>query len=89
MWVQAGETWKTVLLGLGAAALLAAGGWAWRRWKASRTRVFDPLSHQGEGISRIAFDAEIRVVAVLPGSTGSAACGGTAATGCGGLPPLR
>ena len=68
-WVQAGETWKTVLLGLGAAALLAAGGWAWGRWKASRSRVFDPLLIR-EKVSRIAFYAEIRVVAVVPASTG-------------------
>ena len=68
-WVQAGETWKTVLLGLGAAALLAVGGWAWNRWKKSRSRVFDPLLIR-EKVSRIAFDAEIRVVAVLPEGTG-------------------
>ncbi len=67
-WVQAGETWKTVLLGLGAATLLAAGGWAWTRWRGSRARVLDPLLI-GEKVSRIAFDAEMQVTAVLPGST--------------------
>ena len=67
-WVQAGETWKTVLLGLGMVVLLAAGGWAWSRWKASRARVLDPRLI-GEKVSRIAFDAEIRVTAFLPGST--------------------
>ena len=64
-WVQAGETWKTVLLGLGIALALAAGGWAWHRWKASRSRIHDPLLIR-EKVSRIAFDAEIQVVAVLP-----------------------
>ncbi len=64
-WVQTGEAWKTVLLGLGIALALAAGGWAWHRWKASRSRVHDPLLIR-EKVSRIAFDAEIQVVAVLP-----------------------
>ena len=64
-WVQAGETWKAVLLGMGIVLALAAGGWAWHRWKASRSRVHDPLLIR-EKVSRIAFDAEIQVVAVLP-----------------------
>ncbi len=66
-WVQVGDIWKTVLLGTGATLLLSAGGWAWGRWKASRSRVFDLLLIR-EKVSRIAFDAELRVVAVLPGT---------------------
>ena len=64
-WVQAGEVWKTVLLGIGAVVALAAGGWAWQRWKRSRSRVYDSIVVR-EKVSRIAFDAELRVVAVLP-----------------------
>ncbi len=67
-WAQAGDIWKTVLLGMGATLLLSAGGWAWGRWKASRSRVFDPMLIR-EKVSRIAFDAEIRVAVVLPGGT--------------------
>ena len=69
-WVQAGEAWKTVLLGLGAAALLAAGGWAWGRWKASRSRVFDPAADQGEGLPHRLSMPRYGVVAVMPTSTG-------------------
>ena len=67
-WVRAGETWKAVLLGLGIVSVLAVGGWAWARWKGSRSRVCDPLQVR-EKISRIAFDAEIQVVAIVPEST--------------------
>ena len=65
-WIRDGETWKAVLLGLGLVAALAVGGWAWARWRGSRDRVFDPLLVR-EKVSRIAFDAEIRVTAILPG----------------------
>ena len=65
-WVQAGEMWKTALLGIGAAVALGAGGWAWQRWKRSRSRVYDPVVVR-EKVSRIAFDAELRVIAVLSG----------------------
>ena len=64
-WVQAGETWKAVLLGIGVVSGLAVAGWAWQRWKGSRSRIYDPLLVR-EKVSRIAFDAEIQVVAVLP-----------------------
>ena len=64
-WVRAGETWKAVLLGIGVVSGLAVAGWAWQRWKGSRSRVYDPLLVR-EKVSRIAFDAEIQVVAVLP-----------------------
>ena len=66
-WVQAGETWKAVLLGAGIVLALAAGGWAWNRWKGSRSRVFDPLLIR-EKVSRIAFDAQVQMVAILPRS---------------------
>ena len=73
-WVQAGEVWKTVLLALGAAGLLALGSWAWQRWKDSRSRVFDPMLIR-EKVSRTAFEAEIRVTAILPQGTGQQRAG--------------
>ena len=69
LWVQAGETWKAVLMGVGVAAALAAGGWAWHRIRKARKRVFDPLLIR-EKVSRIAFDAEIQVTAIVPLGTG-------------------
>ena len=69
MWVQAGETWKAALLGVGVALALAVGGLAWHRIKKARNRVHDPLLIQ-EKVSRIAFDAELQLVAVLPAKTG-------------------
>ena len=69
LWVQAGETWKAVLLGAGVALALGVGGWAWHRFKKARSRVHDPLLIQ-EKVSRIAFDAELQVTAVLPADTG-------------------
>ena len=68
LWVQAGETWKAVLMGAGVAFALALGGWAWHRFKKARKRVFDPILIK-EKVSRIAFDAEIQVTAILPGNT--------------------
>ncbi len=65
LWVQAGETWKAALMGAGIAVALAVGGWAWHRFKKARDRVFDPLLIR-EKVSRVAFDAEIQVIAVLP-----------------------
>ena len=50
LWVQAGETWKAVLMGAGVALALAVGGWAWHRWKKARKRVFDPIFIKGEGL---------------------------------------
>ena len=66
LWVQAGETWKAALMGIGVAAALTAGGWLWHRWKRARKRVYDPLIIR-EKVSRIAFDGELQLVAVLPG----------------------
>ena len=67
--MQAGETWKAVLLGVGVTAALAAGGWAWQRFKKARNRVYDPNLIK-EKVSRIAFDGEIQVTAVLPEEAG-------------------
>ena len=69
LWVQDGETWKAVLMGAGISLALGVGGWAWHRWKKARSRVYDPLLIR-EKVSRIAFDAEIQVTAVLPPDTG-------------------
>ncbi len=66
LWVQAGEVWKTGLLGAGALAGLVLASWGWWRWKKARSRVYDPLLIR-EKVSRIAFDAEVQVVAILPG----------------------
>ena len=69
LWVQDGEIWKAALLGIGTALGLAAGGWAWWRWKKARKRVEDPVLIQ-EKVSRIAFDAELQVTAIVPSRTG-------------------
>ena len=68
LWVQDGEIWKAALLGVGTALGLAAGGWGWWRWKKARKRVEDPLLIK-EKVSRIAFDAELQVTAILPAET--------------------
>ena len=68
LWVQAGETWKAVLLGTGITLGLAVGGWAWHRFKRAKKRVYDPVLIK-EKVSRIAFDAELQVTAFLPRST--------------------
>ena len=68
LWVQDGEIWKAALLGTVTALGLAVGGWGWHRWKKARKRVEDPLLIR-EKVSRIAFDAEIQIVAVLPADT--------------------
>ena len=69
LWVRDGETWKAVLLGLGTALGLTAAGWAWHHWKQSRNRVYDPLVIK-EKTSRIAFDGEVQVIAILPEGAG-------------------
>ena len=55
-------------MGIGVATALAAGGWLWHRVKKTGKRVFDPLLIK-EKVSRIAFDAEIQVTAILPRDT--------------------
>ena len=69
LWVRDGEIWKAVVLGTGTALGMAATGWAWHRWKQARSRVYDPLLIK-EKVSRIAFDAEVQVIAVLPADAG-------------------
>ena len=64
-WVQAGELWKTVLAGLGIVAVLGLAGWAKARWQRNRHQVHDPALVK-EKISRLAFEAEIEVTAILP-----------------------
>ena len=68
-WVRAGETWKAVLLGVGLVGGLAVAGWAWSRWKASRSQVYDPLMVK-EKINHMAFEAEVQVTTILPRSVG-------------------
>ena len=63
-WVQADETWKAVLMGLGVVAGLIAAGWVKARFF-KRPRVHAPLLIQ-EKVSRIAFDGEIQVTVILP-----------------------
>ena len=65
-WWQAGEEWKTVVLGAGVALALGLAGWARARWNRARNRVYDPLLIK-EKVSRIAFEAELQVTAILPG----------------------
>ena len=69
LWIQDGEIWKAALLGAGTALGMAVGAWAWWRWKRARSRIEDPILIR-EKVSRIAFDAELQVVAVLPDDTG-------------------
>ena len=69
LWVQDGEILKTALLAAGSALGLTVAGWGWWRWKQARNRVYDPLLIR-EKVGRIAFDAELQVVAVLPDSAG-------------------
>ncbi len=66
-WVQAGETWKATLLGLGVTAGLIVAGWVKARFFKDPP-VYDPLLIR-EKVSRIAFDAELQVTAILPDGT--------------------
>ena len=68
LWVQDGEFLKASLLGAGAVLGLTVAGWGWWRWRQARSRVYDPLLVR-EKVSRVAFDAELQVIAVLPDST--------------------
>ena len=74
LWYQDGELLKASLLGAGAALGLVAAGWGWWRWKQARSRVYDPLLIK-EKTSRIAFDGEIQVTAILPGEAGAERAG--------------
>ena len=66
-WWQGGEEWKTIALGAGTTLALVVVGWAWARWNRSRNRVYDPLLIR-EKVSRIAFEADVEIVAILPQS---------------------
>ena len=68
LWVQDGEYLKATLLGAGSMLGLIVAGWGWWRWKQARNRVYDPLLIR-EKVGRVAFDAELQVIAVLPDST--------------------
>ncbi len=67
LWVQRGETWKAVLLGVGVAAAMTVAGWAWWRIKKARSgnRLHDPLMIQDK-LSRLAHQAQLEIIAVLP-----------------------
>ena len=69
LWVQDGEYLKASLLAAGSVLGLTVAGWGWWRWKQARRRVYDPLLIK-EKVGRIAFDAEMEVIAVLPDSAG-------------------
>ena len=69
LWVQDGEFLKAALLGAGSILGLTVAGWGWWRWKQARSRVYDPLLIK-EKVGRVAFDAELQVIAVLPDSAG-------------------
>ena len=66
-WIQDGETWKAVLLGVGTAAALVVAGWAWWRIKKARSggKFWDPLQIK-EKVSRIACEAQLEITAILP-----------------------
>ncbi len=66
-WLQAGEIWNLAALCAGAAVSLLGGGWAWRRWNKARNRYFEPQLIK-EKISRIAFEGELEVTAIVPES---------------------
>ena len=65
-WIQSGETWKAVLLGLGVASLATLAGWAWWRIKKARSggKYQDPQLIK-EKVSRIAYEAQVEVTAIL------------------------
>ena len=69
LWVQDGEVWKAALLGAATVSGVISAALAWHRWRRTRSRVYDPLLIR-EKVARIAFDAELRIVSVLPKSTG-------------------
>ena len=69
LWYQDGELLKASLLGAGTALGLVLAGWGWWRWRQARSRVYDPLMIK-EKTSRIAFDGEIQLTAILPEGAG-------------------
>ena len=69
LWIQDGETWKAAALGAGTVLGMVIAAWGWWRWKKARSIVHDPLLIK-EKVSRIAFDGELQVTAILPLDTG-------------------
>ena len=67
LWVQDGEYLKAALLAAGSLSAAVVAGWAWWRWKQARSRVYDPLLVR-EKVSRVAFEAELQLTAVIPGA---------------------
>ena len=67
LWVQDGEYLKASLLAAGSLSAAVVAGWAWWRWKQARSRVYDPLLIR-EKVSRVAFEAELQLTAVIPGA---------------------
>ena len=67
LWVQRGETWKAILLGVGVAAAMTVAGWAWWRIKRARSgnRLHDPLLIKDK-LSRLAYQAQLELIAILP-----------------------
>ncbi len=65
LWVQDGEYLKASLLGIGSVLAAALAGWGWWRWKQARSRVYDPMLIR-EKVSRVAFEAELQVTAIIP-----------------------
>ena len=63
-WVQAGEAWKAVLMGIAFVAALIAAGYVKARF--FKPKRFYPPALVAEKISRIAFDADIQVTIILP-----------------------
>ncbi len=63
-WVRADETWKAVLMVLATVAALAVIGYVKARFF-KKPRLYPPVLIE-EKISRIAYDAEIQVTAILP-----------------------
>ena len=65
LWVQAGETWTAIGLGAGVVGGVGLATWAWHRWQRARAYPHDPRLIQ-EKVSRVAFEAEVQIVAILP-----------------------
>ena len=69
LWIQDGETWKAAALGAGTVLGMIVAAWGWWRWKKARSIIHDPILIK-EKVSRIAFDGELQVTAILPLDTG-------------------
>ena len=69
LWIQDGETWKAAALGAGTVLGMVVAAWGWWRLKKARSIIHDPLLIK-EKVSRIAFDGELQVTAILPLDTG-------------------